>query len=710
LLTTVVLLWAAGCTPSRPAKPSSPPTEKLPVTDTYYGTQISENFRWLDDFHDTRVKAWVSAQNAFTRAYLDKLGSREAVTERLKQLYGDNAVSYRELAYSGKLFALKGEPPKNQPLLVTIGSTDDPASEKVVLDPNTLDAHGSIAIDFFVPSLDGKRVAVCLSRGGSEDGSVHVYETASGRQIGEVVPRVNFPTAGGSVAWNGPGTGFYYTRFPQGEERPAEDRSFYQQVYFHRLGTDPANDRYVIGREFPKIAEVKLSTSGDGSYVLASVANGDGGDFAHYLMDPRGIWKQITMFGDGVKAVQFGPGQKLYCRSLDKAPRGKILTMPLARPVLAQAATLIPESDAAIVDFTPTESRIYVTDINGGPMQVRIFDLKGKFENLLPLPPIASVRGVVGLEKDAVLYATESFLEPIAYYHHDPATNATARTRLAATSLVRYDDCEVVREFATSKDGTRIPLNILRKKGTVLNGANPVLLYGYGGYSVNESPWFTPRTRIWIDHGGVYAVANLRGGGEFGDAWHAAGKLTKKQNVFDDFIACARYLIEAKYTNAEHLAIEGASNGGLLMGAVLTQEPALFRAVVSRVGIYDMLRVELFPNGAFNVTEFGSVKDRAQFDALYAYSPIHHVRDGTAYPAVLMMTGDNDGRVDPANSRKMTARLQEATSSANPVLLRTSSTSGHGIGTGLSERILQDADIFTFLFDQLHIDATAHTP
>jgi prolyl oligopeptidase len=706
----LLFIFATGCTPSRPAKPVYPATEKHPVTDTYHGIPVTDNYRWLDDAKDTKVQAWVQAQNSFTRSVLDRIGSRGAVTERLKELYSEKAVSYRGVTYSGKLFALKNQPPNQQPVLVMLTSPDDLTTERVVVDPNRLDSQGGIAIDFFSPTLDGARVAVSLSKGGSEDGSVHVYDCAAGREIGEVVPRVNYPTAGGSVAWNAAGTGFYYTRYPQGDERPAEDRNFFQQVYFHRLGTDPANDRYVIGREFPRIAEIRLSSSPDGTHLLAAVANGDGGDFAHYLMDPHGRWKQVAGFNDGIQSVVFGPDKQLYLRSVNNAPHGKILTLPPANPVLAQATTLVPESDVVIDDVTPALTRFYITDLTGGPMQVRVFDLKGNFQNLLSLPPVASVRAVVGLEGDEVLYAAETFLEPLAYYHHDPASNATIRTRLAAVTSVRYDDCEVVREFATSKDGTKIPLNILRRKGTVLNGTNPVLLYGYGGYNVSASPWFSPRMRIWMDQGGVFACANLRGGGEFGEEWHSAGKLTMKQNVFDDFIACARYLVDAKYTSPDHLAIEGGSNGGLLMGAVLTQEPALFCAVVSHVGIYDMLRVELFPNGAFNVTEFGTVKDRAQFDALHAYSPYHHVNDGTTYPAVLMMTGDNDGRVDPANSRKMTARLQEATGSSLPVLLRTSAASGHGIGTGLSERILLDVDVFTFLFDQLNIDIAPQQP
>jgi prolyl oligopeptidase len=301
------------------------------------------------------------------------------------------------------------------------------------------------------------------------------------------------------------------------------------------------------------------------------------------------------------------------------------------------------------------------------------------------------------------LFATQSFVEPPAWYRYNPASGQISKTALFQTSPASFGDVEVLRQAAISKDGTHIPMSILRRKGTKLDGNNPTLLTGYGGYGINQSPNFSVRRRLWLDHGGVWVIANLRGGAENGENWHEQGRLAKKQNVFDDFIACAEYLMKAKYTNPDKLAVEGRSNGGLLMGAALTQRPDLFRAVVSHVGIYDMLRFELFPNGVFNVTEFGTVKERDQFQALYAYSPYHRVKDGTNYPAVLFLAGDNDGRVDPMNSRKMTARLQAATRSDRPIFLRTNSNAGHGIGAALDDRISQDVDVFTFLFDQLGV-------
>jgi len=308
-----------------------------------------------------------------------------------------------------------------------------------------------------------------------------------------------------------------------------------------------------------------------------------------------------------------------------------------------------------------------------------------------------------------VLFNTSTYLDPPAWYHFDAVSHKAARTALFETSSVNFDDAEVFRDFAISKDGTRVPVNIIRRKGTKLDGANPTLLYGYGGYGISEQPFFLGSfARMWLDQGGVYVDANLRGGAEYGEEWHSAGNLTHKQNVFDDFLACAQYLIDQKYASPAHLAILGGSNGGLLMGAAFTQRPDLFRAVVSEVGIYDMLRVELDPNGAFNVTEFGTVKDPDQFKALYAYSPYHHVKDGTPYPAIYMPTGENDHRVNPMQSRKMIARLQAANTSDHPILLRTSSNAGHGsIGASLDEQLEQDADVFSFLFDQLGIQYRA---
>ena len=698
-----------------PSLPKPPDTPKHPVTDEYQGAKIADDYRWLENWDDATVKQWSAAENARTREYLDHLPARPAIRARVAQLIAASSASCYDLQFrAGMLFAIKDQPPQQQPMLVVMRSADDPASARVIFDPNAASAKGSLAMDFYVPSFGGKYVAAALSENGSEDASAHLFEVATGKELSDVVPRVNFATAGGSIAWKADTSGFYYTRYPQGNERPPEDANFYQQVYFHKLGTDPKQDSYVLGKDFPRIAEIQLHTSDDGRWLLAAVGNGDGGQFAHYLMDSDGKWTQITHFDDAVVSVKFGMDQALYVLSRKDAPRGQILRLPLAQLDLAQAKVVVPQSSASgsdesvrasIENFVPTWGHLYVVDIMGGPSRVRVFDNQGKALPAPPLPPVSAVYGGVSVGGGDVLVYTSTYLDPPAWYRIEATTGQAARTALFETSPIKFEDAEVVRDFATSKDGTRVPINIIRLKGTKLDGTHPALLSGYGGYGISTKPLFEGLfARLWLDEGGVLVETNLRGGAEYGEEWHTAGNLTHKQNVFDDFLGCAQYLIDQKYTSPAHLAIIGGSNGGLLMGAAFTQRPDLFRAVVSFVGIYDMLRVELDPNGAFNVTEFGTVKDPDQFKALYAYSPYHHVKAGTAYPAILMPTGENDHRVNPMQSRKMIALLQASTSSHHPILLRTSSSTGHGlIGASLDEQIEQDTDVFSFLFDQLGI-------
>jgi prolyl oligopeptidase len=683
---------------------SAPDTPKKSVTTEYHGVTVEDPYQWLESDEDSQVKAWSDAQNQRTRKNLDSFPDRAAIEKQLQEWYAKISPSYSSLvSRPGILFAMKFQPPKQQPLLVTLASADDLKSEKVVLDPNVLDTKGTTAIDWFVPSLDGKYVAMSLSKGGSEDGTLHFYETATGKALADTIAHVQYPTAGGSAAWNADGTGVFYTRFPRKGERPDADLNFYQQIYFHKLGTPDTEDKYSIGKDFPRIAEINLAASRDGKYILATVANGDGGDFAHYLLGPDGTWKQITQFSDQIKLARLGRDNALYLLSRADAPRGKILRLPLDVPELKNAAEIIASGEAVIEQIVPNTDALYLADLLGGPSQIRRFDLNGKNETKISTPQISAVQELLGLEDGSLLFRDVSYTNPAAWFHCLNGKTEPAKTALLSTSPVSFADIEVRREFATSKDGTKIPVNVLSRKGMKRDGNNPTLLYAYGGYGISMSPNFDFTRRLWFDRGGVYVVANIRGGGEFGEQWHKAGNLTKKQNVFDDFAAAAEYLIKENYTRPGKLAIQGGSNGGLLMGAMITQHPDLFRAVVSSVGIYDMLRVELAPNGAFNVTEFGTVQNPEQFKALYAYSPYHHVLDGTKYPAVLMMTGANDGRVAPYHSRKMTARLLAANKSENPILLRTSSSAGHGIGTALSERIKQSADIYAFLFGQLEM-------
>jgi len=685
------------------------PAAREPVTNTYHGVSVVDDYQWLENGTNPAVRAWTHAQNERTHTYFNQLSFRDGIEEQLSELISDESASYHlESCRGDMMFGTRFKPPAQQPVLVRLKSIYPPALRKVVFNPNTWNTNGTTSVDWWTVSQDGQLMAICLSEKGSENGVLHFFQTESGQALPDIIPGVQFPTGGGSAAWNADGSGIFYTRYPRPGERPDADLNFYQQIWFHKLGTPNSADTYELGKDFPRIAEVALAASDDGQSLLATVANGDGGDYAHYLRDASGAWHQLTHFEDGVKAIRFGKDNALYLLSKHDAPRGKLLRLPLTDLDVAHATVVVPEGSDVITEYEPSAHGLYVSLMAGGPSRLWYYPKSGSRQEV-PVLPVSSIGGLHCWHGDEVIFANTSFLVPNGWYEWKPGMEHTRATALQTTSPANFDDMEVVREFATSKDGTKIPLNIIRKKGIKLDGKNPTILNAYGGYGLNQMPSFSSTRRLWFDAGGVYVIANLRGGGEYGEAWHQGGNLTHKQNVFDDFIACAEHLIKRKYTSPAKLAVMGGSNGGLLMGAFFTQRPDLARAVVSRVGIYDMLRVELDPNGAFNTTEFGSVEDEAQFKALFAYSPYHHVQDGTAYPAILFPCGENDGRVNPAHSRKMTARLQVATSSGHPILLRTTATAGHGMGSSLKDRVAEQADIYAFLFQELGIDTSPWT-
>jgi prolyl oligopeptidase len=702
------LLLAAGCA----ALPQAPLSPIEPVTDSFFGTVVTDPYRWLEEADNPRVKAWTAEENKRTADYFSGLPYRTTLHDRVAGLIDGASGGWSGLQVRGTtLFAIHADPQRQQPVLIALDRHADPAKGRIILDPNQIDPSGATSFDWYVPSPDGRLIAASLSKNGSEDGAVHIFETKTGRETGEVVPRVQFPTAGGSLAWHADGKGFWYTRYP-GDERPEADRHFFQQIYYHRLGTPAETDTYVLGKDFPKVAEIKLDNHATPGLLLASVLNGDGGEVEHFVLTPNGHAEQITHFEDQITDAALGPDGSLFLVSRAAAPRGKLLKLAAHDSNLAHAKLIVPEAEAAIGPIgealTLTADRLYISYVNGGPSELRVFDHKGLSRGTVPLPDVTAIDGVAALPDQDLLIAVGSFTQPSSIVRYSPPDGRVIQTKLESTSPAKFDDAEVTRAFATSQDGTRIPMSIIRLKGPHQDGTAPTLLTGYGGYGIVVSPSFlSAEGRIWLDHGGVVVVANLRGGGEYGEDWHRAGKLTQKQNVFDDFAAVAQYLIDRRITSPSRLAFEGGSNGGLLMGAMMTQHPDLARAIVSDVGIYDMLRVELDPNGLFNTTEFGTVTDPEQFKALYAYSPYHHVVDHTAYPAVLMMTGENDGRVNPMQSRKMTARLQAANASGRPVLLETRTDAGHGFGSSRDVTIDQTTDALAFLFDQLGMEGAA---
>lgn len=728
---SIRLLWLAlavhvtVCGAASTTLPPLPAAPKRPVTDAYWGVKVVDEYQYMEKLANPEVRSWAVAQNAFTRAWLDGHTERDSVLARVVALTHPTSPEYFYVTYrsSAIFFAMKSQPPQQQPFLVAFISTSmsrrlalqpDPNEEQTIVDPNLIDSTGATSIDFYVPSLDGRYVTVSLSKGGTEDGTLHIYEVATGKEMVDLIPRVNGGTAGGSVAWNARGNGIYYTRYPHEGERPAGDLPFYQQVWFHKIGEPIAQDRYVIGKEFPKIAEIALETRGDGRNLLVDVSNGDGGEHEFWLVpltqQGEDAAVRFAKLEDRIVDAKLGLDRTVYLLSRDGAPTGKILKMPAADPNLTNATVIVPESEASITDFVPMENQLDLIDTWGGPSRVRVFDLDGNPLRTITQDGVSNYSSLVPLVSDRILLRIESYTQPPAFWRSDPQPPALVVTPLASHSPADFGDCEVRRETAPADDGTKIPVTIVMRKGTAQDGTNPVLLTGYGSYGMSQHPSFDADKRVWIERGGVWAIASVRGGGEFGDAWHRAANLDKKKTSMDDFAACARFLVAGSYTTPERLAIEGGSAGGLLMYGVMVHYPDLMRAVVAHVGYGDVLRTELSPNGLFNTTEFGTVKNETQFRGMYDYSPYHHVVNGISYPALLATTGLNDPRVEPWQSFKMVARLQAATASGAPILLRTSARSGHGIGTALSERDQELADTYTFLFSILNVKVEGGSP
>ncbi len=616
----LLLAWPTGAQ-------DPPATRKSPVTTTYHGVSVKEDFRWLEDGTSLEVRQWSQQQNKWARDYLDQLAIAQRLRGELTELLSQESQSYAGLTYAGgRYVALRFQPPLQQPQLIVFDSLDAPERHGVIVDPNQIDATGATSIDWFRPSPDGKWMAVSLSRAGTERGDLTIFDIAAGRpkqnhegETEDAIPYVNSGTAGGDLAWQGDSKGFYYTRHFRVRPGDLNDQEVYQHVYRHLLGDDPQADRYELGKGFPKIAEIQLDVDGPTQRVLATVQEGDGGRFAHYLRDAAEDWRQFSHFGDGVVQAVFGPDKDLYVVSQQRAPKGEIVRVSGGDLDVASGVTVVAESDKAIVTggeafwgettVLPTRQGLFVLYQLGGPSEIHVFDEHG---TPLPRPeqlPVSSVHGMLEIP-GGIAFGNVSYVVPDAMYAYDAQTKATRRTAVALTSVVDLSRVGVIREFAESNDGTQVPVNVILPSDFEKGRPQPCLVYGYGGYAVNMTPAYNPALSVLLNHGVIYAVANLRGGSEFGKQWHEQGRLTKKQNVFDDFHAAVRMMSLKGYSTPEQTAIMGGSNGGLLMGATLTQHPQDIAVVISRVGIYDMLRNELTPNGKFNTAEYGSVEDQ----------------------------------------------------------------------------------------------------
>lgn len=689
-------------------------TPRVTISTTYHGVTVSEDYRWLEDATSEQTRAWTAAQNARTRAFLRGLPSYDAVRARAAEIATAESVSWGRTSYGTRFegprrggstyFVLKREPPKQQPFLVTLADLDDISSAAVLVDPNTIDESGETTIDWFVPSPDGRLVAASLSAHGTEDGTLHVFDTESGERVDVLIPRVNSGPVNGSLAWSGDSSAFWYARLPAPGERPDENIAFFQEVWRHSVGEPLSQDR--CDQPAPvadaKTAKHRLCASPDGRWVMDRVARGDGGEWQVFLRPQRGDgWWQVADMSDKCGNAVFG-SDALYLLSRAGNRRGQVLRLPLSNGVtVAQATVIAQATGVALEGLAATQTRVWLLDTDGGPSGLRVCNTDGGGLTRLSVPPVSAIENLAALDAHEVVYAIESFTTPRAWWRADDSA-LPRTTALADEAPFDLSGYEVRREFTTSADGTRVPMTLVSRPGTPRDGSAAALLTGYGGFGISVKPRFDAAWLLWLEQDGVLVVANLRGGGEYGEEWHDAGRLTAKQHVFDDFVACASHLVDSKVTSTGRLAIMGTSNGGLLMGAVLTQHPEIARAVVAQLPPTDMLRKELHPNGAFTVTEFGTVKDREQFEALRAYSPYHNVRDGIAYPATLLTGAENDSRVDASQPKKMAARLQAATSGHEPILLRIK-PGGHGHAQSPDETAAKLRDVYTFIFDRLGI-------
>jgi len=680
------------------------------VVDSIHGVEVADPYRWLEITDADEVQTWIKAQNQYTRATLDGIQGRQIIRERLNELLAIGTISTPAVRRQ-RYFYTKREGRQNQPVLfVRDGLWGE---NRVLLDPNTLSEDGTVALDWYHPSRDGKRMAYGVSPSGSEQSTLRVLDVASGEHVGHAIPF----TRACSVAWKPDGSGFYYTRYPTPGSVPAGEENYHRHVFYHSLGSDPAEDAEVFGQGRSPQDWPNLDISPDGRWLLVSVHQGWAKSEV-YLRDLSQPVSQFATVVEGVEALFTGEIQndRLYLHTNLEAPRYRLLSVDPANPGREMWQELVPEREAVLQQVAVIGGRLFAHYLRDATSRLELFSLEGKPEREVELPTLGSLSGLGGeWDGHEAFFGFTSFAVPPEVYRVDlseqPLTPAPLPRGQRGVELWEKVTAPIdpsqyaIRQVRyRSKDGTEVPMFIVHRRGLELDGKRPTVLYGYGGFNVNQTPAFGRSLPMWLEHGGVYAVANLRGGGEYGESWHRAGMLGNKQNVFDDFIAAAEWLIENRYTNPKRLAIYGGSNGGLLVGAALTQRPDLFQAVVCAVPLLDMLRYHHFRIAKLWVPEYGSADDAHQFPWLYAYSPYHRVRDGVSYPAVLLTTAESDSRVDPMHALKMAARLQAASDSDRPVLLRVESKAGHGAGKPLSKTIDEQSDIWCFLFWQLGVE------
>lgn len=693
----VVMLNSCNKKATMQEKINYPETKKVAQVDEYFGIKVDDPYRWLENDTSAETAAWVEAQNKVTNAYLAKIPFREQIRARIESLlnFPKMTVPFKKGDW---IFYEKNEGLQNQSVLyVQQGIKGTP---RILLDPNKLSADGTVAVGDYSPSRDGKYLAYSVNKAGSDWAQFYVMEVATGKILDDKIEWAKFS----GISWQG--DGFYYSRYDAPKKgKELSSRNEYHKVYFHVIGTKQSEDKLIFeNRNFP-LRNYYASTTEDERYLILSESEGTSGNALYYkdLTSPAKTFVKIAAGFENEYSVIDNIGTKLLVVTNQSAPRKKLVLIDLASPDSSQWQTLIPEKEEVLEAVVLAGGQLFAQYMKDATSRIYSFDFTGKLLQEVKLPGLGTLAGFGGEKTDnIVFYGFTSFTFPTTIYTYEVDKG---KSNLFFEPAIDFDadGFEIKQVFYESKDKTKIPMFIVHKKGLKMNSNNPTLLYGYGGFNVSLTPGFSASRLMFLENGGVYCMVNLRGGGEYGEKWHEAGTKLKKQNVFDDFIAAAEYLISEKYTSSEKLAIQGGSNGGLLVGACMTQRPDLFKVCLPAVGVMDMLRFHKFTIGWAWTGDYGSSDDSTQFRYLLGYSPLHNLRDSICYPATLITTADHDDRVVPAHSFKFAATLQEKQACNNPVLIRIESKAGHGAGKPTSKIIEELTDVYSFVFVNLGI-------
>ncbi len=677
-----------------------PKAKTVNQIDDYHGVKVADPYRWLEDTDSADTQAWVEAENKLTFGYLDQIPYRDAIRDRLIKLWNYERFTAPELE-GGRYFYEHNNGLQNQNVLLVADSLG--AEPRVLLDPNTLSSDGTVALAGRAITDDGKLMAYGTETSGSDWMEWHVRDVDSGKDLPDLLKWVKFSGA----SWTKDDKGFFYSRYDEPKGTALREANYFQKLYYHRLGTPQLEDKLIYERPDNKELGFQGYVTDDGRYLIITVWQGTSPKNRLYYKDlTRANSPVVKLLDDFDAQYSFvdNDGPVFWMQTDLNAPRQRLMAIDIRHPERSNWKTIVPQGADKLEGSNAVDNQFLLTYLKDAKTEVRVYSLKGKFVRNVDLPGIGTAAGFAGKRKNKeTFYAFTSFISPTTIYRYDPeaGTSSVFRQPKVDFDPARYETKQV---FYNSKDGTRVPMFLTYKKGLQLDGQNPTLLYAYGGFDVSLTPFFSVPNLVWLEMGGIYAQPNLRGGGEYGEEWHLAGTMGHKQNVFDDFIAAAQWLIDNKYTSTPKLAIRGASNGGLLIGAALTQRPDLFGAALPEVGVMDMLRFQKFTIGWAWTSDYGSSDNAEDFKWLYAYSPLHNLKPGTKYPPTMISTADHDDRVVPGHSFKFAATMQADQAGPAPVLIRIETKAGHGGGKPISKIIDETADEWAFVARNLNMD------